>query len=171
LEPKEIRAHLRGVADVVDIAEMDRKVRPIGFDERRDLSRLVGAGSPIAGERDADLVAIAPQPVDAVVSVFAVVSLEGMSLADSKSPIFGHPFPKSPRGEGGEGWIRQMLSGFGARTRPTRLRMLPLIGEQGRARQAAEILKVSAHAVRLSLAGRSRRRRLVSARAHAARPA
>ena len=127
---------------------MDRIVRPPGFDERRDLSRFVGAGSPIACERDADLAGVAAQPVNSVVSVLAIIGLEWMAPTDSKSPIFGQPLPKSVRREGGEGWIGQALSGFRARARPMRLGMLLLIGDEGRARQLAQILKVFAHAVR-----------------------
>ena len=161
-DAEKIRANFRRVSDVINVAEMDRIVRPPGFDERCDLGRFVGAGSPIARERDADLGGVAAQLVDAVISVLAIIGLERMAPTDSKSPIFGHPPPKSVRSEGGEGRISQAPSGFRARARPMWLGMLLLIGDEGRARQLAQILEVFAHAVRPSVA---RARRLVSARA------
>jgi hypothetical protein len=147
---------------------MDRIVRPPGFDERRDLGRFVGAASPIACERDADLAGVAAQLIDSVIPVLAIIGLEWMAPTDSKSPIFGHPPPKSVRREGGESWIRQALTSFRPRPRPMRLSMLLLIGDERRARQLAKILEIFAHAVRPSLAIRARR--LVSARAHRCNP-
>jgi len=41
-------------------------MRSPGLDERRDLGRFVGAGSPVARERDADLAGVAAQPVDSL---------------------------------------------------------------------------------------------------------
>src|SRR3984957_20388846 len=99
---KEVRAHLGRVSDVIDVAEMDRIVRPPGFDKRCDFGRFVGAGSPIAREPDAG---VAAEAVDSVISVLAIICLKSMSPTDSESPIFAHPPPKSVRREGGEGWI------------------------------------------------------------------
>src|ERR1700733_8489159 len=147
---------------------MDRIVRPPGFDEHCDLGRFVGAGSPIARERDADLTGVAAEPVDSVIPVLATISLERMSPTDSKSPIFTHPSPKSVRREGGEGWISQALTSFRAGARPMRLGMLLLIGDEGRARQVAQILEILAHSVRPSLTLRARR--FVSVRAHRCSP-
>jgi hypothetical protein len=143
-------------------------MRSPGLDERRDLGRFVGAGSPVARERDADLAGVAAQPVDSVISGLAIISLEGMAPTDSKSPIFAHPSPESVRREGGEGWIGQALTSFSARTRTMRLSMLLLIGDEGRARQFSKILEISAHAVRPSLTIRARR--IGSARAHRCSP-
>jgi hypothetical protein len=64
---------------------MDRIVRPPGLDKRRDLGRFVSAGSPIARERDADLAGVAAQPVDSVISVLSIISLEWIAPTDSKS--------------------------------------------------------------------------------------
>jgi hypothetical protein len=64
---------------------MDRIVRPPGLDKRRDLGRFVSAGSPIARERDADLAGVAAQPVDSVISVLSIISLEWIAPTDSES--------------------------------------------------------------------------------------
>ena len=104
-DAEEIGADLRRVSDVIDVAEMDRIVRPPRFDERGDLGRFVRAASPIARQRDADLAGVAAEAVDSVIPVLAIVGQEGMTPTDSKSPIFGQPPPKSVRREGGEGWI------------------------------------------------------------------
>ena len=148
----------------INAAEMDRIVRPPGFDERGDLSRLVSARSPIAGERDADLAAVAAQRINAIVSVRAVIGLERMPPTDSKPPIFAHPFPEPARREGGEGWISQAPGGLRPRPWPMRLGVLLLIGDEGRAGQAAKILKVFARVMLRSLAGPARRRVLSLAR-------
>jgi hypothetical protein len=92
-DAEEVLVHLDGIADVVDVAEMDRIMRVEVFDPVGDARGLVCPRSPVAGERDAHAPLVAFEPVDAGVRLTFDIAREGMASPDPVAHILAEPFP------------------------------------------------------------------------------